>query len=270
MMNVIINNCKRTVANLLRDAGNLSRRNATTVTDYKITWTRPEPVSSLSPEKSGDKGLNIEVKPTDIARGYAESSELKDASDMVKKMFTLQFLYPDKTKSMKQAKILDLVKRHEFDRASPEVRIANFTIRILELQEYLKEHPKHSAAKVHLKIAIDRRKKWLKHLRTWDYRRFEWVLEKLNLVYTPLPEPPLQITRKDSLRRLTEKHCDELKQDKLNIYKKELKMLQKQFYVEKAEKLAFIREEELTCGLQPSVSEEDVAKAKEKAKEYQT
>lgn len=80
----------------------------------------------------------------------------------------------------------------------------------------------------------------------------------------------MQITRKDSLRRLTEKHCDKLVQDKLNVYKKELKFLQKQFYIEKAERLAFIREEELACGLQPSVSEEDVAKAKEKAKEYQT
>ncbi|KAL6442041.1 hypothetical protein ACFW04_002403 [Cataglyphis niger] len=269
-MNVIINNCKQTVANLLlRDASNLSRRYAT-IADYKINWPRPKPVSPFSPERTGDKGLKIEVKPTDIAKDYAESSELKDASDIVKKMFSLKFLHPKETKIMKQAKIVELVKRHKADKASPEVRIAVFTSQIHEMQEFLKKHPKHSGVKCHLKIAIDRRRKWLKDLRNWDYKRFEWVLEKLNLVYMPLPEPPLQITRKDSLRRLTEKHCDKLVQDKLNIYKKKLKVLQKQFYIEKAEKLAFIREEELACGLEPSVSEEDVAKAKEKAKEYQT
>jgi len=59
-------------------------------------------------------------------------------------------------------------------------------------------------------------------------------------------------------------------QDKLNNYKGELKVLQKQFYIEKAEKLAFIREEELACGLEPSVSENDIEEAKKKAEEYQT
>lgn len=59
-------------------------------------------------------------------------------------------------------------------------------------------------------------------------------------------------------------------QEKLDIYKKELKDLQKDFYMEKVEKLAFIREEELACGLQPSVSEEEIASAKEKASKYQT
>ncbi|XP_072760624.1 small ribosomal subunit protein uS15m [Anoplolepis gracilipes] len=267
-MNIIINNCKQTVANLLKDVGNLSRRYATTVADYKITWTRPEPVSRLSPERSGDQGLEIDVKPTDLSKAYAESPELKDASDIVKKMFTLQFLRPKETKKMRKIKILELVKRHELDNLSPEAQIAAFTSQIHELQEFIKKYPRNSKSKVHLKIAIDKRRKILKHLRTWDYRRFEWVLEKLNLIYKPLPELPLQITRKESLRRLTEKHCDKLVQNKLNVYKRELKMLQKDFYIEKAEKLAFIREEELACGLQPSVSEEDIAKAKGKVKEY--
>lgn len=72
------------------------------------------------------------------------------------------------------------------------------------------------------------------------------------------------------MRRLTEKHCNKLVQDKLDAYKMELKELQKDFYKEKAEKLAFIREEELACGLQPSVSEQDVENARQKAKEYET
>lgn len=80
---------------------------------------------------------------------------------------------------------------------------------------------------------------------------------------------PHQISRKDSLRRLTEKHCDKLVQEKLDTYKKELKELQKDFYIEKVKTLEFIREEELACGLQPSVSEEDIAWAKQEARKHQ-
>lgn len=77
-MNIIINNCKQTISNLLRNANNLSRRYATTVADYKITWTRPEKVSHLSPERTGDKGLKIDVNSTDLSRKYAESPEMKE------------------------------------------------------------------------------------------------------------------------------------------------------------------------------------------------
>jgi len=77
---------------------------------------------------------------------------------------------------------------------------------------------------------------------------------------------PTQITRKESFTRLTEKHCKKLVQDKLDAYKKELSDLQKDSYKEKAEKLAFIRGEEIACGLQPSVSEKDIERARRKAK----
>lgn len=69
---------------------------------------------------------------------------------------------------------------------------------------------------------------------------------------------------------MTESHCNKIIQQKLDAYKAELKMQQKDFYVEKAEKLAFIRNEEIACNLKPTVSEEDVAYAKQKAMEYQT
>ncbi|KAG5310676.1 RT15 protein, partial [Acromyrmex insinuator] len=271
----------RIATSLLTNGGNLSRKYTTTVTDYKITWVRPEKVSYLSLERSGDQGLEIDVKSSDFAKMYKELPELKNASDIVKKMFTLQFLPRKETINIKRDKILELVQRHKLDQNSPEAiskltlscfyfLVAIMTNDIHQLQEYLTEHPKNPKMKVKLLETIAKRRKMLKYLRQWDYRRFEWILEKLNLVYKPLPELPHHITRKDSLRRLTEKYCNELVQEKLDIYKKELKKLQKDFYIEKAEKLAFIREEEIACGLQPSVSEEDIADAKQKAREYQT
>jgi len=75
----IINNYKqmtRIVANLLKNS-NLSRKYATTIADYNITWIRPEKVSNLSSEKSGDQGLKVDVKSSDFGKMYNELPELK-------------------------------------------------------------------------------------------------------------------------------------------------------------------------------------------------
>ena len=56
-------------------------------------------------------------------------------------------------------------------------------------------------------------------------------------------------------------YCDKVKQEKLNAYKSELKAQQKEFFREKAKKLAFIREEEIACGLEPTVNIEDIENA---------
>ncbi len=61
--------------------------------------------------------------------------------------------------------------------------MACLTIRIRNLQKHNAEK-RHDVSNRHrLKEMIDRRKSLLKHLRRMDYKRFEWLLEKLDLVY---------------------------------------------------------------------------------------
>lgn len=67
-----------------------------------------------------------------------------------------------------------------------------------------------------LKELIDKRKKYLKNLRKTDYKKFEWVLEKLDIVYKPPPSEFRWVARKESLVKLTDKHCEKVKQDKLD------------------------------------------------------
>lgn len=78
-------------------------------------------------------------------------------------------------------------------------------------------------------------------------------------------DPP---TRKGGTRRLLDKYCDELIQKKLDAYRAELEAQQKDFFNEKAQKLEFIRNEEIACGVAPSVTEEEVKAAKEKAASF--
>ncbi|KOC69202.1 28S ribosomal protein S15, mitochondrial [Habropoda laboriosa] len=141
------------------------------------------------------------------------------------------------------------------------------TSEIHDLQKYMQEHQRNKKAKVFLKELIDKRKKYLRLLRTWDYRRFEWILERLNLIYKAEPEKSGMVSRKDSLRKVTQNYCDNIIEKKLNEYKTELKEQQKLFYLEKAEKLEFILKEEEECGMTPTVTEEEIQTARKKAQE---
>ncbi|XP_046628140.1 28S ribosomal protein S15, mitochondrial [Neodiprion virginianus] len=230
----------------------------------KIKWVRPEKIPFYKPEKTGDLGLNLKVTSKDFAGRFGESKELQDADEVVKKLFTLEYLPEMETRKMKRNEAVALVRRHELDWGSMEAKLAKMTAIIQDMQKTMDKFPRNAILKVELNELIHKRKKFLGYLRQWDYKRFEWILEKLNLVYKPYPPKLLPVTRKDSLRKLTQKHCDEIVQKKLDAYKAELTLKQKQFFKEKSEKLAFIRQEELECELEPTITEEEIQEAKNK------
>lgn len=62
------------------------------------------------------------------------------------------------------------------------------TAEIQYLQKYIENHPRNKKIKIFLKELIDKRNKHLKLMRKWDYKRFEWLLERLNLTYIAQPE----------------------------------------------------------------------------------
>jgi small subunit ribosomal protein S15 len=77
------------------------------------------------------------------------------------------------------------------------------------------------------------------------------------------------ITRKDSLRKLTDKHCAEVKQQRLDTYRASLEAQQVDFLREKAQKLQWLRKEEEECGVKPSVSEADIEQVLRQLKELE-
>lgn len=141
------------------------------------------------------------------------------------------------------------------------------TVEIRSLQEIIEKHPRNRRVKVPLKLKIDKRKKYLGYLRCWDYRRFEWILEKLDLVYKPYPEKFHWIARKESLRKLTKIHCSNIREERLAVYRKELESQQLGFLVKKIENLEFMRKEQIECRVPVTVSAEDIQKVKNQYKE---
>lgn len=145
--------------------------------------------------------------------------------------------------------------------------MARMTVFIRRYQQHMEEHPRDKKRKVILKEMIEKRKKFLKYLRRWDYRRFEWILEKLDLVYKPPPAEFHWITRKESLQKLTDIHCEKLRQEKLDEYRKTLEEQQIPFLEDAIKKMQFIRQEQIDLGIPVTVTEEDIEQNKKKLAE---
>lgn len=145
--------------------------------------------------------------------------------------------------------------------------VARMTATIRRYQEHMEQHPRDKRRKVILKELIDKRKKFLKYLRRWDYRRFEWILEKLDLVYKPPPAKFHWITRKESLQKLTDIHCENLRQEKLAEYRKTLEEQQIPFLEDAIKKMEFIRQEQIDLDIPVTVSLEDIAEHKKQLEE---
>lgn len=142
---------------------------------------------------------------------------------------------------------------------------------IRAMQEYIENipRPRVTKRKVFLHELIDKRKKHLKYLRRWDYKRYEWLLEQLNLVYKPAPDVFYRVTRKDSLRKLTDKYCDNIKSERLDEYRTLLEHEKSAFLEEKLRCLQFIREEEQNCGKEVTITEENINDVKKQLEELQ-
>ncbi|XP_018578120.1 28S ribosomal protein S15, mitochondrial [Anoplophora glabripennis] len=257
---------------LINENGNYTLNNVLLRTfafksDLKIKWVRPEKIPCHKPEKSGDLEGIPKIDKRQLILDFNNSKELKTADDNVRKLFMLEFAPRKYTNRYIIHKIVDKVRRHEFDVGSAEVKIAKWTGIIRALQEVLEEFPRNKKLKVNLKELIDQRKKHLKYLRRWDYKKFEWLLENLNIIYKPTPTNIHPVTRKDSLRKLTQIYCDDIKEKRLDAYKLKLESEQPAFLEEKIRALQFIRDEQMECGIEVTVTQKEIDDVKEQLKQ---
>ena len=134
----------------------------------------------------------------------------------------------------------------------------------------------------------------LRVLREQDYKKYEWLLEKLNLLYKPMPHdapdgvmiPRENVERKvgltlvlvlktvisysqASIERLTDLWCEELRRHRLKAYQRQLVREQPGFLAKKADKLRMILQEERELGLEQTVTEEEIEECLKKAEEIQ-
>ena len=80
-----------------------------------------------------------------------------------------------------KTKIIDEFKVHARDTGSAEVQIALLTERINVLGEHFKNHKNDFHSRRGLLSLVGRRRRLLNYLKSRDIKKYEEVLEKLNL-----------------------------------------------------------------------------------------
>jgi len=249
-----------------------------------VKWDRPEWIETVNPDISGDVGgldhfglnsLDMSKPPVKLEKSKA----LETASEDVKRVLSLEFARRKDVIDKISQDILKSVQRHPRDYDSLEVKITIATIKIRNLQhELIQLYPyKNQPVKHVLTHKISSRRKMLGILREQDYRKYEWLLEKLNLLYKPMPHDAPDgvlgqkenIARKASIEKLTDLWCDELRRHKLKAFQRQLEAEQPHFLRKKAEKLINILKEEEELGLELTVTEKEIAECLEKADEIE-
>ncbi|KAH8371590.1 hypothetical protein KR093_008140 [Drosophila rubida] len=230
--------------------------------DLKIKWVRPEKISCIKPEKSGDLGKLPPLDVNEILPEYKDSKELQNADETVKSLFKLSNNRNHLTTRYYRDQMVREVQRHAQDFGSMEAKLAKMTAIIRRYQEHMETSPRDTSIKVRLKELIEKRKKFLKYLRRWDYPRFEWILEKLDLVYKPPPTHFHWITRKESLQKLTDIYCDQIKEERLEAYHKELQAQQIPYLEDAIKKMVFVRQEQIDCDVPVTVTEQQIEESR--------
>ncbi|CAB3222208.1 unnamed protein product [Arctia plantaginis] len=199
-----------------------------------IKWVRPEYVPAYKPEKSGDLEGMPPIPESALGIDYALTEEIKEH------LFSCLFIFS----------------------------VAWLTAQIRYLQDTMDKFPRNSKMKQLVQERIDRRKKLLKFLRQYDYKKFEWLLEKLNIEYKAHPESHHKLSRKESLRKLTEMHCEDIRKKKLDDYRNLLESQQGPYLKQKLEALTFIRSEQIDLQMPVTVTEQDIKKVEQMLAEW--
>lgn len=229
------------------------------LTEQGIVWRRPQHIDSWRPAKSGDLSHYVEPHHTRLkAKLNAAKHALDGVDDITRQLLSLQFATKAEKVRVNRQDLMRDVQRHQYDTGSMEVTIAMLTVRIRKAQEELlatKKGKRHTVRqRVKLKEAIEQRKKQLKHLRRMDYKRFEWLISKLDILYRPPPRYVRWVTRKISLRKLVREYGQTLRMERLQAYREQLEGQAEAFVKEKEETLQWIAKTEEEIGLPVSAN----------------
>ncbi|KAM7421263.1 hypothetical protein PAMA_015423 [Pampus argenteus] len=151
---------------------------------------------SAKKKKTGPESQLTDLTPTMLKMDYAAVPLAQTTDGLVKRLLSLELACHSEKLQLKKEQMIAKVQRDENDRNSVEVKVAILTTRIRNYQEHLLKHHKDKANKRRMLMAIDRRKKLLKHLRLVRYDAFEKVCEQLGITYTFPPEYHRRATRR--------------------------------------------------------------------------
>jgi small subunit ribosomal protein S15 len=240
-----------------------------------VRWVQPAHVYRGNPGADGSGDMGLFPEP-DISRPKPMFSGIKafdEAPPEVQRILSLEMGRRKEAVSVVKEDFRLMTAEHKHDFKSNEVIIAGLTVKIRNAQKKLAELAarghRNQAAKVGLKTFVDRRRAQLGHLRSVDYKKFEWLLEKLDIVYKPRPYTYECVIRRKHTERLVNLWCDEQRTSKLQSLKEEFERDQPRFLREKAETLSLIMKQEQELGVPSTVTQDDIDKCAAQAEQLE-
>lgn len=231
-----------------------------------IKWNEPEKIPFWDPRRSCDLKPLPKVDPNWLKWEYQPFEEmLNKLPEEQRKIFSVEFHPRRDGIKVIMEETLARVRRHKYDgvegcgERSFEHKIAWATIRIRNLRVILTEieikpgQKKNGMFKNQCKELVEKRKKFLNRLRHKDYKRFEWIIEVLGVIFKPNAKFE-KYHRKMAIDKLTDMLCEKIISDKMNAYKAELESQKIPFLEEKLAILQEIRGDEEAMNLTPSVT----------------
>ncbi|XP_067367432.1 small ribosomal subunit protein uS15m isoform X1 [Channa argus] len=208
--NVALRTVLKSSAGLLRESGSAASVKMWTCSSALLSglsvtcgcFTVPPPVRyyarAAKKTKMGPESQLSDLPPTMMKMDYlaVPLAQTLATDDLVKRLLSLELASHSEKLQLKKEQLIAKVQRDENDRTSVEVQVAILTARIRNYQEHLQKHHKDKANKRRMLMAIDQRKKLLKHLRLVRYDAFEKVCEQLGITYTFPPEYYRRTTRR--------------------------------------------------------------------------
>ncbi|XP_027195628.1 28S ribosomal protein S15, mitochondrial [Dermatophagoides pteronyssinus] len=203
--------------------------------------------------RTGDAVRDIGLwNKQDLIPGAQYSTALNDAPEIVRRQFSLGFAERSTVVKHQRDKILNQVRRYEFDMMSPEVKIAEYTVKIRNNLHHFTKIDKYDARrKIQQETLKNRRAHLLNELYYQDRQRYDRLISLLGITHSPpkLGEITYKPTRKGEIRRLTSEYCQRIKEEKLEQYHNELKQKQSTLDDERRRIDEIIKEDEKYLGI---------------------
>jgi len=192
-----------------------------------IQWVPPIEMLKWEPQRTCDLKPLPKIDLNWIKLEYRPfADQIENLPEHERKLFTVALGTRKDGVKIIMENTLSKIRRHKYDRTSIETTIAVFTIKIRNYQYLMGLEPRTTRAassqKRFLNYIIDKRKKYLSQLRAQDYKRFEWVIQILSLLYKPRPIVLPRLKRKECFSTLTDMYCEDIINKKMEFYKAEL------------------------------------------------
>ena len=229
-----------------------------------VKWKTPEYLfrGEAGPDGSGDLAKYPQV---DLTRPRLEFSGLEayeKAPPEVKHVLSLEMSRRQDMLRVAEEDLRQNVAEHQYDFDSNVVKIALLTLKIRNAQRELFENAQRGwrnyGAKARVKRYVNMRRAQLGFLRSQDYPQYEWLLEKLNLIYKPRPFEYKRTIRRRETEKLVNLLCDEIRRHKMISLQESFEDEQPKFIEKKIESMLKIKGMEEEHGLEPTVSGKDV------------